>query len=452
MDIPISPVDAIPALQPAAEQKKPLPGSKKSVGEGQQEWVPLARAILTKPLFFTRRKVHPLKQHNFYLPKKSHPTAVAMKRDPVAALKVMQSHLPKQGRGAKFSAASSPLKKESPFSAKRFMLLAHRIPFKELRQKVGELFQHKSLLQMPLKKGEATLETTRQEIPVASKEVERERCKEKIEKREEGSPKRVEGRERKKEQRETSERKGVERENERPFAALQPQRPPPEQPLLGLGPMQFAAQRLLKSPQFCAAKSVILVSSRVEKEFLTRVLKHFAGLKQLYIWTIRVDEPYGMAWSFLKRIGMPYVTLFPLNLGRKSGGWEQIRHLLFTLQALLERDLSIEEIEQDSPDKMESWLTFLEAYGVFLSAPLDFDFMLIKHYPWAYSHKKSHPLQHDLVESYYSVEERRLLPLYHALFQSDPLSAHREAWRSISSLELLENLPPVIQRLLSRLA
>ena len=100
-------------------------------------------------------------------------------------------------------------------------------------------------------------------------------------------------------------------------------------------------------------------------------------------------------WRLLNGLGIPHVTLLDLDVERHQGGWGRIKYAarqLLNYADIDGNDLTQEEIDGipawDSDDGIivddQGWIARLEALGVFFSAPLDLDFMMMTHYPEAY--------------------------------------------------------------------
>jgi len=102
-------------------------------------------------------------------------------------------------------------------------------------------------------------------------------------------------------------------------------------------------------------------------------------------------------WKLLSHLKIPYVTLIDLDRERDGGGWGRIKYLL---DQLIETGVSkgdllelengeilseevYEEMRNWPLDKehleiMETWIDLLEDYGVYFSAPLDVDFVMLE--------------------------------------------------------------------------
>jgi putative ATP-dependent endonuclease of the OLD family len=188
-----------------------------------------------------------------------------------------------------------------------------------------------------------------------------------------------------------------------------------------------------------------------------------------------------------------------LDIEREGGGWGRVKYALKQLLEIGkdsgsvlkykdtrgdEKEITIthEELEElhdnDEPiDENHPLITHLESFGVFYSAPLDLDMMMLSSFPDAYKAivdnnsgpripnkdkdnakyysyidgAKKTVLGDDANLSTYSEELQDLLPWYRYLFlgKSKP-STHLQAFSKIDKENLVkENLPLVLSRLLN---
>lgn len=105
-------------------------------------------------------------------------------------------------------------------------------------------------------------------------------------------------------------------------------------------------------------------------------------------------------WRLLDDLEIPHLTLLDLDQERHGGGWGRIQYAVRELLKLeVDRSRFPEvdggPLEDDELDAMNdwdisdtkllaAWIKALEKLGVFFSAPLDFDFLLLQSYPNAY--------------------------------------------------------------------
>lgn len=179
-------------------------------------------------------------------------------------------------------------------------------------------------------------------------------------------------------------------------------------------------------------------------------------------------------WRLLNGLGIPHVTLLDLDVARYQGGWGRIK---YAAQKLLDyadidgNDLTQDEIDGipawDSVDGSivddKGWIERLEALGVFFSAPLDLDFMMMRCYPKAYRVKDEELAapdedtakavlgkNHDALDGQYADEEQAYLEAYHRRFilGSKP-TWHIRAMADMNDGDLTDNIPDVLDRMLA---
>lgn len=185
-------------------------------------------------------------------------------------------------------------------------------------------------------------------------------------------------------------------------------------------------------------------------------------------------------WRLLNELGIPYVTLLDLDAARYGGGWGRVRYA--ARQLLLRGGVRGDEITErnvagmpgwDSDEEVEDdaygWIADLEAEGVFFSAPLDLDFMMLEAYGAAYDLDGIEDLDDDpdpeeppaatlrsvLGKSrgnhrlHYSAARRALFMPYHRRFKlgSKP-SWHIRAMAELTDRELVAGMPTVLRRML----
>lgn len=173
-------------------------------------------------------------------------------------------------------------------------------------------------------------------------------------------------------------------------------------------------------------------------------------------------------WRLLAALETPYVTLLDLDVARHQGGWGRIRNVnnqlaKFSPEKILPDDWEIVKWNEEPPirthhtfEKVSLFLE-LEKRNVFFSEPMDLDFAMISAYPDAYSVEQSDPdetiLKAVLGKSHhnpaqYTAAEQLLFGTYHSKFKlgSKP-AAHISALAKLTDEELLDNLPPSLNRM-----
>lgn len=212
-------------------------------------------------------------------------------------------------------------------------------------------------------------------------------------------------------------------------------------------------------------------------------------------------------WRLLDDLGIPYLTLLDLDREREGGGWGRIKYVLAQLLLLGRKREDLFQIpggqlsepeyqsmggwDDSEVEQMQFWIDKLENYGVFFSAPLDIDFLMLEnfgseykdtlgdeegprirvnmtdktittpirnietesHAPSEYDVRVKTDIKNTLKEcggdgSTYTNEQKKMMVWYNYFFlnRGKP-STHLAALSSISSEQLKEKVPPVFSRL-----
>jgi putative ATP-dependent endonuclease of OLD family len=181
-------------------------------------------------------------------------------------------------------------------------------------------------------------------------------------------------------------------------------------------------------------------------------------------------------WRLLHGLGIAYVTLLDLDLGRFQGGWGRIRYALrqqqrfpqsknaFTQKELDDIPKWDDKTELIKSDQGKQWIKRLEKMGVFFSSPLDLDFSMMCQFPTAYDVPEETKLPSEKTVSsvlgknhgdvsQYLPELRRLFYTYQKRFKlSSKPAAHVSALSKLSDEELLKSAPVALDRLIKRVA
>lgn len=262
---------------------------------------------------------------------------------------------------------------------------------------------------------------------------------------------------------------------------------------------KYIKQAVAAYPELYFARMVVLGEGASEEVFLPRLFSASGA---------EVDEnsvavvPLGgrhvnHMWRLLNGLDIPHLTLLDLDRCRFGGGWGRVRTAVANLREFSSRPETQQRVQDVQPsdlpswtntdlptaDAKDSWLSTLEAAGVFFADPLDLDLLLLEHYPDAYPSEEDAPEGDSAVDSNeqsaaqpvaatdptadvlaaqvlgkkglaptgsYSAEQIALFPRYRALFQlnSKP-AAHLVALSRLTDEQLLSDLPPVMQRLVT---
>lgn len=190
-------------------------------------------------------------------------------------------------------------------------------------------------------------------------------------------------------------------------------------------------------------------------------------------------------WRLVGQLGIPHTTLLDLDLGRSSGDVAQFRALATamlahkppadeTTEKKLKAALGYSRVngwgEKGWTDEIvRNWINFYEEHGLFLSAPLDLDMLMLAAYPEAYKSlpegKKGPKASEEEaakralgtdgfgVAGYDGKPEIALFPWYSYLFLGDrgKPAVHLGALAQLSDEALDVSCPPVLRRLIKRI-
>ncbi|GAA1134217.1 ATP-dependent nuclease [Citricoccus alkalitolerans] len=172
-------------------------------------------------------------------------------------------------------------------------------------------------------------------------------------------------------------------------------------------------------------------------------------------------------WRLLNELQIPHVTLLDLDSGRYHGGWGRVRNALKQINKISPGTFALDAIAglpkwnddeafpvyKDDPGPILA----LERRGVFFSAPVDLDLLMLEAFPDAYSVDPSEPDDETIIavlgkshcrEERLDQELRRLFNDYHEKFgeKSKP-ATHLAALSTLGDDALMKDLPAVLARL-----
>lgn len=170
-------------------------------------------------------------------------------------------------------------------------------------------------------------------------------------------------------------------------------------------------------------------------------------------------------WRLLHGLGIPFITLLDLDVGRNQGGWGRIRYASQQLMAFPPEALDITGQEIADLSAWDSdlsvlgiegtaWIERLAAAGVIFSRPLDLDLAMIRRYPDAYSVLASEVGPPDAATvvtvlgkahgslDQFEDDDRSHFEAYRKRFKSSSKPAsHLEALSLLTDDDLVENAP-----------
>ena len=202
-------------------------------------------------------------------------------------------------------------------------------------------------------------------------------------------------------------------------------------------------------------------------------------------------------WKLLNILNIPYVTLLDLDAERNGGGWGRIKYILQQLLYVGYKKEDILKIRggilsdeklakmhtwgytDNKLDTILGWVRMLEDHNVFYSSPLDLDFLMLE--PYTDKYKNAIPkgggpqipdkddeqvkfkaklegaihatLKSEKAEALTYTEEQKELMIwynYHFLGRGKP-TTHITALSIMTDKELLENMPPVFEKMFEKI-
>jgi len=268
---------------------------------------------------------------------------------------------------------------------------------------------------------------------------------------------------------------------------------------------KYIKNTIMKSPNIYFSKLIILVEGESEKLFIPRLLKESGiNIDEYFISVVSIDSRFVTNyWKLLNQFNIPYITLLDLDSERVHGGYKTISYLIKEISKVnsdfqdirfddgtyLFKDKIIDNMKdwvEKKDEFYQYWIKLLEEYNVFLSYPLDLDFMLLESYsnqyksllsgvegprikgkgriidiekldekPQEYLARVEQDLETVLKGdggdgSSYSVDEKRLMIWYKYFFlgKGKPVS-HYRMLSTIDQNEFLTNLPEMLKRLIT---
>lgn len=235
---------------------------------------------------------------------------------------------------------------------------------------------------------------------------------------------------------------------------------------------KFVRQAVMAYPEVYFAKLVVLGEGDSEDIVLHRLLSAMgieADASSICVAPLG-GRHVNHFWRLLSSLRVPYVTLLDLDYGRFGGGWGRIK----VAHGYLREFPNGNQVRTDAEVKaLPGWkescrgeafleeVRFLRRAGVFLSSPIDLDFIMIRSFPEAYG-ASEHPLEDgdDLmtavlgksgIASHYGPRTKSYFQDYHRLFKlgSKPV-AHLQALANLTSEQLVASAPQALKDLCKR--
>lgn len=260
---------------------------------------------------------------------------------------------------------------------------------------------------------------------------------------------------------------------------------------------KFVKEAVRNYPELYFSKLVVLGEGDSE-EIIFRMLSRVydKDFDDHFISVVPLGGRYvNHIWKLLHQLDIPFVTLLDLDRERGGGGWGRIKYSLKQVAtikphekgALLaikgDKVMSDENLEDmhkwpvSNLGNMDAWIARLEQYDVFMSAPLDLDFLMLEAFTDEYKGTAilgpQIPDKEGKVEEFkskldnsiqatlksinakgvtYSDEQKELMIWYNYLFlgRGKP-STHILAMTSLTDEKLKAQMPPVLKRMFARI-
>lgn len=275
---------------------------------------------------------------------------------------------------------------------------------------------------------------------------------------------------------------------------------------------KFVVETIRTHPEMLFARVVVLGEGETERILLPRILSAYAVKaanenKQTILESDQeaqffIDDSFlsvvpirgrhvSHFWQLLYGLKIPFATLLDLDRGRYQGGWGRIKSAASQL-ALWHNQPSVKISLKNKLSKIPAWganldpmapsatgfcwISHLETHGVFFSAPLDLDFMMLETFPEQYQQKLlggTGPVDIDTLtdtkdavlaklatavlkkkvspHQFYTEQQRKLFGYYKYLFLSKKgkPTAHLLALAALDQVKLGADMPPPLSRLIA---
>ncbi|WLB53913.1 ATP-dependent nuclease [Bradyrhizobium japonicum] len=246
---------------------------------------------------------------------------------------------------------------------------------------------------------------------------------------------------------------------------------------------KFVRGALLAFPELYFARFVVLVEGDSERIVIPRLAQaEGMMLDPSFVAIVPIGGRHVQYfWKLLDNLSIPYASLLDLDLGRNGGGYGRITTAISELidagrdeKVLLNTSTGSTDLKTmktwDSAnwDTLKTWVSFLEGYNVFYSAPLDLDMEMLSAFPDAYeavipkgggpSLKPDEAVDVVLgkggkgIAEYKAAEfagykDRMPAYRYHFLTRSKP-ATHLQALAQLDDKELKKGMPEAYRRLI----
>ncbi|GLY33417.1 chromosome segregation protein SMC [Kineosporia sp. NBRC 101731] len=233
---------------------------------------------------------------------------------------------------------------------------------------------------------------------------------------------------------------------------------------------KFVREALHAYPELYFSRLVVLGEGDSEEVVLPRCFSAAGlGVDETAVSVVPLGGRHvNHFWRLLHGLEIPHVTLLDLDIGRYQGGWGRMK---YAAAQLLEHhpakgSLTQANVDQlaarteDIRDTREPFIAWFEQRGVFYSAPLDLDFVMMRQFRSAYEVRPEElaPPEDGDIKSVlgktgqagsYTEEEKSYFAAYHSRFNVGSKPTHHiAALADMDDVTLLANLPPSLSRLI----
>lgn len=251
---------------------------------------------------------------------------------------------------------------------------------------------------------------------------------------------------------------------------------------------KFVREAVRAHPELYFSRHIIFGEGASEEIVLPRLANALdVPMDRSFVAIVPIGGRYiDHFWRLVRQLGIPHTTLLDLDLGRSSGDVSQFKavasamlahrenpdaDLKKSLEAAIGNNRSTGWSEKNWNDKLvEGWVNYFEGQGVFFSAPLDLDMLMLSTFTSAYQHvpegRKGPRASDDEAAkrvlgedgfgavTYDGKPEKPLFPWYAYLFLGDrgKPAVHLGALAHLDNAALKKSCPPVLRRLIEHVA
>ncbi|WP_337723291.1 ATP-dependent nuclease [Sinorhizobium meliloti] len=172
---------------------------------------------------------------------------------------------------------------------------------------------------------------------------------------------------------------------------------------------KFIQQVILANPEIYFARLVIIGEGDTERIVIPKLAEaRGASLDPSFIAYVSIGGRHAQhLWKLLNGLEIPHLTLLDFDLGRYGGGTGRLKNAVTWLTALGPEFVPTYAASADQPDVQipanvkgipanegltpqtyDGWVKWLRKWGIYYSAPLDLDMMMIQAFPEAYTAEK----------------------------------------------------------------